>query len=80
MERRSLTTSGESRNGFHFEYKLGKSFGSVKILPLTINTRVHRRILLPEGTVDLATRIEVEEKWFPKEPGTMQVRVSSTTH
>jgi hypothetical protein len=75
-----LNESGEPRSGFHFDYKLGKSFGSVKILPLEIDTRIPRRIPLPEGTVGVATRIEVEEKWFPKEPGTIQVRVSSTTH
>lgn len=75
-----LNESGEPRRGFHFDYKLGKNFGSVKIFPLTIDTRIPRRTPLPEGTVDVATRIEVEEKWFPKEPGTIQVRVSSTIH
>jgi len=75
-----LNESGEPRSGFHFDYKVGKSFGSVKILPLAIDTHIPRRIPLPEGTVDVMTRVEVEEKWFPKEPGTIQVRISSTTH
>ena len=74
-----LNESGEPRSGFHFDYKVGKTFGSAKILPLAIDTHIPRRIPLPEGTVDVDTRIEVEEKWFPKEPGTMQLRVSTTT-
>jgi hypothetical protein len=75
-----LSESGEPRSGFHFDYKLGKSFGSVKILPLEIDTRIHRQVPPSEGTVDVATRIEVDEKWFAQERGTIRVQVSSTTH
>jgi hypothetical protein len=76
-----LSQSGDSRDGFHFDYKLGKSFGSLNISPLAISSPPPRRgAPLPEGTVDVTARIELTEKWFPKEPGTMRLSVTASIH
>jgi len=49
-----LSQSGDSRDGFHFDYKLGNSFGSLKISPLAIGAPLpHRGAPLPEGTMDV---------------------------
>lgn len=76
-----LNQSGDSRDGFHFEYKLGNSIGSLKISPLAINSRPPRRgIPLPEGALEMTARIELIEKWFPKRPGMLQVSLETATH
>jgi hypothetical protein len=69
-----LSRSGDAGSGFHFEYKLGKSIGTVTILPITPNSRMHRARPLPEGLVDVTADIEAAEKWFPKESGTIRGR------
>lgn len=75
-----LSQSGDPRDGFHFDYKLGKSLGSLKISPLAISSpNPHRGAPLPEGTVDVTARIELAEKWFPKEPGTIRIAVTTST-
>jgi hypothetical protein len=65
-----LNRSGDPQSGFHFDYKLGKSIGSLTISPLAITSPslIHRGIPLPEGTVDVTARIQLQEMWFPKEP------------
>jgi hypothetical protein len=76
-----LSQSGDSRDGFHFDYKLGNSFGSLKISPLAISSPLpHRGAPLPEGTVDVTARIELTEKWFPKEPGTIRIAITTSIH
>lgn len=77
-----LSQSGDSRAGFHFDYKLGKSVGSLTILPLAIISPrlIHRAAALPEGTVDATARIELTERWFPKEPGTIQISFNNSIH
>jgi hypothetical protein len=73
-----LSQSGDPRDGFHFDYKLGNSFGSLTISPLAISSPPPQRgAPLPEGMVDVTAKIDLTEKWFPKEPGTM--RISLTT-
>jgi hypothetical protein len=75
-----LSQSGDVRNGFLFDYKLGHSIGSVSISPLQIfPPSLHRGKPLPEATVDVAAHIYVVEKWFPKEPGTATVKISAST-
>jgi hypothetical protein len=66
-----LSQSGDPRNGFHFEYKLGKSIGTLTISPLAITppSSIHRGVQLPSGTVEVTAEIQAAEKWFPKEPG-----------
>ena len=76
-----LSQSGDSRDGFHFDYKLGNSFGSLKISPLAISSPPpHQGAPLPEGTVDVTAHIELTEKWFPKEPGTIRIAITTSIH
>jgi hypothetical protein len=79
---RILSQSGNPRDGFHFDYKLGKSVGSLTISPLAITSPLltGRRSPLPDGTVDVTAAIEVSEKWFPKEPGTIQISINNSVH
>ena len=71
-----LNQVGDARDGFHFEYKLGRSFGAVTISPLQVNSGIHRATPLRPGLVDTDARIEQTETWFPKPPGLMVVRVN----
>jgi hypothetical protein len=71
-----LSQSGDPREGFHFEYKLGKSFGMLTISPLQVESRIHRVTPLCKGLVDVTARIEQAERWFPKEPSTITVSVN----
>ena len=71
-----LNQIGDARDGFHFEYKLGKSFGAVTISPLRVNSGIHRATPHCPGLVDVDARIEQTETWFPKPPGLMMVRIN----
>lgn len=64
-----LSESGDARDGFHFEYKLGKSIGTLIISSLSIDTVVHRTTPLGQGLVDVNVRIKQSETRFPKAPG-----------
>lgn len=70
-----LSQSGDAREGFHFGYKLDKSVGSLTIFPLEQTSLMHRG--LPNGVVDTHTSIELTEKWFPKDSGMIQARVTA---
>lgn len=70
-----LSESGDARDGFHFEYKLGKSIGTLIISPLSIDTVVHRTTPLGQGLVDVNVRIKQTEIRFPKAPGTIMACV-----
>jgi hypothetical protein len=63
-----LSQSGDARAGFQFDYKIGKSMGSLTISPLATTNLIHRVTPLPEGTADVIARIEFSEKWLPKVP------------
>jgi hypothetical protein len=65
-----LNRSGDAQSGFHFDYRLGKSIGSLMITPLTIPSPspIHRQYTLQDGTADVKVHIEQREMWFPKEP------------
>ena len=76
---RILDQGGDGRAGFHFDYKLGKTVGSVTISSLELTSPADRRIPLPNGAVNAHASIEVAEKWFPKEPGIIQVSVNDST-
>jgi Protein kinase domain len=71
-----LSETGNPRDGFRLEYKLGKSIGSLTIAPLTTTSLIQRQMPLPEGTFDMTARIEQTEKWFAKEPGTTTGKVT----
>ena len=68
----------EARTGFHFDYKLGKTVGSVTIRPLELTPLLSRIETLPNGVVDVHARIDVAEKWFPKEPGLTRVSMNNS--
>jgi hypothetical protein len=71
-----LSQGGDPRDGFHFDYKLGRSSGSLTISPLKPNAGVQRNHSLPKGMEDVTVRIEQTERWFPKATGT--IRTSAT--
>jgi hypothetical protein len=75
-----LSQSGDSRGGFHFDYKLGKSIGTVTIAPLATTSLIHRRTPLPKCMVDVSAQIEQTENWFPEEPNTITASVNGNLH
>ena len=81
---RILSQIGEAPAGFHFDYKLGKTVGSVTISPLELPPHVSgtstlsRSMPHPNCMVEVHTSIEVAEKWFPKDPGFIQVSVNNS--
>ena len=66
---RVLSQIGVAQAGFHFDYKLGKTVGSVTISPLELTPLLTQTIPRPNCMVGVHTRIDVAEKWSPKEPG-----------
>ena len=77
-----LSQIGEAPAGFHFDYGLGKSVGSVTIPPLELPPHVggtlSRSMSQPNCKVEVRTRINITEEWFPKEPGVTQVSVNDS--
>jgi hypothetical protein len=65
-----LNRSGDTHSGFRYDYKLGKSLGSLIIAPLEVPSPspMHRKYSLPNGEVDVRVHIEEQEMWFPMEP------------
>jgi hypothetical protein len=61
-----LSQTGNAHDGFHFEYELGKSIGTLTISPLTQTSVIHRATPLCKGLVDVTAHIEQTERWFPK--------------
>ncbi len=72
---------GVAEAGFHFDYKIGKSIGSVAISPVLLvpdlGTQKNGR---PDCMVDVQMRIDVAEKWFAKERNLVQVSENNSTH
>ena len=66
---RILSQIGVAQAGFHFDYKLGKTVGSVTISPLELTPLLTQTIPRPNCMVGVHTRIDVAEQWSPKEPG-----------
>ena len=64
-----LSQSGNSQDGFRFDYKLNQSTGSLRILPVATTSQVHRNMPLPQGMEDVTVKIEQTEKWFPNKMG-----------
>jgi hypothetical protein len=67
-----LDQSGDVRDGYRFDYKLGKTFGSVVISPLKI-VKVQQN---PNCAI-VHVNILIEEKYFRKEPGIISVRIKT---
>jgi hypothetical protein len=61
-----LSRSGDARTGFRYDYKLGRSLGTVNISPVSLDSRIHRAMPLPKQMVDVETKVELAEKWYPK--------------
>jgi hypothetical protein len=61
-----LRRSGDPHTGFHFDYKLAKTIGTVTISPVELSSNMHRAMRLPPGIVDVRAKVELSEKWFPK--------------
>jgi hypothetical protein len=72
-----LSQSGDSSDGFHFDYKINHSIGSLIISPFAIHSHIRRNMPLPHGLEDVTVNIEQTEQWFPKKTGT--IRISKTT-
>lgn len=63
---RILSQVGEAPAGFHFDYKVGKTVGSLTISPLQLTSLLLGRTMpQPNCMVGVHTSIEVAEKWFP---------------
>ena len=60
-----LSQSGNSQDGFSFDYKISQSTGSLRILPSATSSHVQRNMPLPQGMEDVTVKIEQAEKWFP---------------
>jgi hypothetical protein len=70
---RILTQRGDALDGFHFDYKLGNSLGSVVVSPLRI-------VSIPRGCACKAVvhvYVSIEERYFRKQPGLITVRLTS---
>jgi hypothetical protein len=61
-----MRRSGDPRTGFHYEYELGKSVGNVTLPPVELSSHVHRATPLPTSMLDVAAKVEMTEKWYPK--------------
>jgi len=66
---------GDPQQGYHFDYRLAKSAGTISLFPIGPDPRVHRNTPLPDGISDMTVKIEVTEKWFPYETGATQARL-----
>jgi len=67
-----LDQSGDARDGFCVNYRVGKTLGQVVISPL----RVEKVQSGFSGKLQVSLDVSVEEKWFRKEPGLIMVRVA----
>jgi hypothetical protein len=61
-----LSRSGDAGTGFHYDYKLGESVGSVTLHPVKLSSNVHRSTPFPKYMVDVTAKVEVAEKWYPQ--------------
>jgi hypothetical protein len=64
---RIMSQIGLAEAGFHFDYRVGKTSGSVTIAPLQLHPDLGNwKSPRPSCNVDIQTRVDVTEKWFPK--------------
>ena len=80
---RVLNQIGDARAGFHFDYKLGQTVGSVTISRLELTPLDPTSVLghskpVPNCMACVHTSIQVAEKWFPKERGLTHVTVNNS--
>ena len=70
---------GVAEAGFHFDYRLGKTVGSVAISPLQLQADLgSQRNALSSCSVGIQARIDVNEKWFAKKSSLTQVSASNS--
>jgi hypothetical protein len=55
--------NGDPHDGFRFDYKLGKSVGSVTISPLKVKGSSQQ---MPKKIKTVMLTIAIEERWYPK--------------
>lgn len=72
-----LSHGGDARTGFHYDYRLGKSIGQVIIRPVSLDSAIHRAMPLPKCMVDVATKVELAEKWYPNEQTAVKASLNS---
>jgi hypothetical protein len=68
-----ISRSGDPASAFHFSYKDGTSVGSVTLFPLSHQARSSLNPPLAEGVKEVRANIVISGKWFPQEPGAVQV-------
>ena len=77
-----LSQIGVAQAGFHFDYKLGKTLGSVTIAPLQLTPdlvgTLSRSTPQANCMVSVQTRVDVTEKWFAQEPSLIQVSANNS--
>jgi len=73
-----LSRTGNARTGFHYDYRLGRSIGSVTISTVSLDSGIHRAMPLPKSMVDVATQVELAEKRYPKEQTAMQASLKNS--
>jgi hypothetical protein len=61
-----VSRTGNPRNGFHLDYKITQSIGSLTILPLALTSPAPTGPPLPQGVNHVTVKIEQSETWFPK--------------
>jgi hypothetical protein len=62
---RVLSRSGDPQTGFHYDYALGKTTGTVTIPPMQPGP-THRATSLPSGMVDVIAKVDLKERWVPE--------------
>lgn len=81
-----LDQSGDPRDGFQFEYKTGKTLGTLRVEPLQIvdpevaigHLASGRPNTIGPGEIAVEVHVTLEEKWFKKEPGLITAKISTT--
>ena len=73
-----LDSSGDARQGFHFEYVVGNTLGDATILPLEVPDPgpIRRATPLCPKDVDVLLRVEIHEEWFKIKPGLITARIT----
>jgi hypothetical protein len=74
-----LIRGGDPHSGFHCDYRLGRSVGTVTISPVVFDSRVHRGTPLPEYSVAVVAKVELNEKWYPSEQSALQAGLNKST-
>jgi len=72
-----LSRSGDARTGFHYDYSLGKSLGSVTISPVSLDSVSNVRCR-SRKVWWMWHEVELAEKWYPKQQTAMQASLNNS--